>query len=47
MDKSHGNLQKKLRINFLSKSLVVLPSLSPLNTSRLFKKIEKWNLFLS
>ena len=40
-------LAKKLRINFLSKSLVVLPSSSPANTSCLSEKIKKWKSFLS
>ena len=40
-------LAKKLQINFLSKSTVVLPSSSPANTSSLFKKIEEWKSFLS
>ena len=39
-------LAKKLQLNFLSKSLVDLPSSSPANTSRLFEKIEKWKAFL-
>ena len=40
-------LTKKLRINFLTKSLVILPSSSPANTSNLAEKIEKWKSFLS
>jgi TDG/mug DNA glycosylase family protein len=40
-------LAKKLEINFLSRSIIVLPSSSPANTSSLAEKIVKWKSFLS
>jgi len=40
-------LAKKLRINPMGKSLAVLPSSSPANTSRLLEKVKEWKLFLS